>query len=226
MFRVPVVHAIAATLAVIMMAGCKEPITIDPTCPSSLRVGETGPVRSNVSNPGGIPEYTWEVFPPDAGQFANPFAPDTEFTPDFEGDAIIRLTASDGLFQVISQCMTTVADFVGVSVALTASTATALVGEEVTLTCTNNGTIPSTLLAITQTDGAVVDLTSASDGVATFTPTEIGDLTFRCVGEAETGEQGEPTFLTIPVNQTEPPDGGDDGGDDGDDGGGRGGGRI
>ena len=201
--RLPVLVCCAIMLAV---TGC-NPISIAPTCPNTLRVDESGPVTGNVINPGGIPEFLWEAFPEGAGSFANPTLPDTTFTPAFEGDVIVRLTASDGFFQVVSQCVISVEGILGPAIEFEADPAAALIGEEVTLTCASAGTDPINLFAVTQTDGGDVTLTDGDEpGTATFTPTEIGDLTFRCVGETEDGAQTEPAFIIVNVNQTEPPD--------------------
>jgi len=186
-----------------VLCGC-TPISIAPVCPNSLRVGESGPVVSNVQDPKAIASYQWEAFPEGAGTFERPTAPDTRFTPSIEGDVVLRLTASDGLYQVISQCVTSVAGAVGASVALRAEPAAAIVGDIVTLTCSSNGTFDLSVFAITQTEGADVELTQESQSVATFTPLEIGDVTFRCVGETSSGAQTDPATVTITVNQTMP----------------------
>ncbi len=183
--------------------GC-TPISIAPVCPNSLRVGESGPVVSNVANPKGLATYQWDAIPSDAGTFENPNVPETRFTPSIEGDIVLRLTASDGLFQVISECVTSVTGAVGASVSLLADPAAALVGEVVTLTCSSDGTFDLTVFAITQTEGVAVDLQQVSQSVATFTPSEIGDVTFRCIGETSRGAQTDPATATITVNQSLP----------------------
>jgi hypothetical protein len=190
-------------LTLCVLGGCTA-ISIAPTCPNELRVGESGPVRANEENPGAIATYLWEVFPPEAGVFADPTAPNTTFEALVEVDVVIRLTASDGLFQVVSECSTQVQGFVGISVSLEADPDPALVGEPVTLTCTSVGEIDPAVLAIAQVDGGDVELTDVSDGVATFTPTQIGDLTFRCVGESTTGQQSEAAFVTVGVTLSPP----------------------
>src|SRR3990172_7314679 len=60
-------------------------------------------------NRGAIAKYLWEVIPPQVGRVADPTKPSTMFEATGEGEAVIRLTASDGLYQVISQCQTRVA---------------------------------------------------------------------------------------------------------------------
>jgi len=77
-------------------------------------VGESAPVLANEFNPGAIAKYAWEVIPPQIGRIIDPTKPSTMFEATGEGEAVIRLTASDGLFQVISQCQTRVAGTVEV----------------------------------------------------------------------------------------------------------------
>ena len=84
-------------------------ISIAPSCPNELQVGESAPVLANEINPGAIAKYVWEVIPPQIGRVTDPTKPSTMFEALAEGEAVIRLTASDGLYQVISQCQTRVA---------------------------------------------------------------------------------------------------------------------
>ena len=91
----------------VSLGGCMR-IWIEPSCPASLPVGESGPVKANEQNPGAVPTYRWEVFPAEAGTFENPTDADTTFQSQSEGEAILQLTASDGLFQVVAQCRTTI----------------------------------------------------------------------------------------------------------------------
>lgn len=197
----PLVLGLAGVLA---LGGC-SPISIAPVCPNSLRAGESGPVVANVQNPKAIASYQWEVLPPEAGSFDDPSAPNTRFTPSIEGDVVLRLTASDGLFQVISQCVTSVSGAVGASVGLRAEPAAAVVGDVVTLTCSSTGTFDVAVFAITQTQGADVVLTQESPSVATFIASAIGDLTFGCVGETGGGVQTDPDTVTVTVSEV-PPD--------------------
>lgn len=196
------------------LGGCTA-ISIAPTCPEELRVGESGTVRANEKDAGAIPTYRWEVFPSDAGVFEDSTATETAFEARKEVDVVIRLTASDGLYQVISQCSTRIRGAVAVAVALEASPNPALVGETVTLTCSSIGEGDAVALAIAQVEGDDVELTDVSDGVAEFTPTQIGDRTFRCVGENADGEQSEPAFVTVVV--TSVPDGNENDNDNGTD---------
>jgi len=95
---------VAAAFAV---AGCTA-ISIAPSCPDELTVGESGPIVANQRDEGGIPTYLWEVFPGTAGTVAAPVVPSTTFTAAEEGVVTLRLTASDGLYQMIAECTTNV----------------------------------------------------------------------------------------------------------------------
>ena len=90
------------------VGGCTG-ISIAPSCPNELKAGESAPLLANEINPGAIAKYLWEVVPPQVGRVTDPTKPSTTFEAVVEGDAVIRLTASDGLYQVISQCQTRVA---------------------------------------------------------------------------------------------------------------------
>ncbi|MCH8243760.1 MAG: VCBS repeat-containing protein, partial [Planctomycetes bacterium] len=104
---------------VALCAGCTS-ISIQPSCPNELAVGESGRVAANELNPGEIAIYLWQVFPSDAGTFADPGQPTTTFQAAKTGEVLIRLTASDGLYQVISSCVTSIVEPTGVAVSLTA----------------------------------------------------------------------------------------------------------
>ena len=65
---------------------------------------------------------------------------------------------------------------------------------------------------IEQLDGATVSLTVGEEGVATFTPDEVGELTFQCIGAGEGGRRSAPMVLTVSV--IPPPDDTDNGTDD------------
>jgi hypothetical protein len=96
-----------ALLALLAPGGCTG-ISVAPSCPNELQVGDSAPLLANELNPGEIAKYVWEVIPPQLGQVTDPTKPSTMFKATSEGDAVIRLTASDGLYQVISQCQTRV----------------------------------------------------------------------------------------------------------------------
>lgn len=211
MSRCSFFHVLLVAGLTLAVGSCTA-ISIEPACPNELRVGESGPVRSNVRNPGAAASYMWEVFPADAGVFANENAADTTFEAQQAGEAIIRLTASDGLYQVVSQCSTLVAGTVGVGVGVEVGPDPAVVGEPASLTCTSIGTVEATLFAIVLLEGGPLDLNIDEPGIATFTPTQIGDLTFRCVGGSDDGRQSEPAFITVAV-VTAPVDNGIDNGD-------------
>ena len=186
-------------LWVCIFSGCTA-ISIAPTCPNELLVGESGPVRANEENPGGIATYLWEVFPANAGSFADSTTATTTFTASAAGETVVRLTASDGLFQVISECSIRIEGTLGVAVTFSADPNAATVGVEVVLPCPSAGTADAATLAIAQVDGGDVTLTSTQEGVATFTPTQIGDLIFQCVAESAGGAQSEPVLVTVGVS--------------------------
>jgi len=94
----------------LFICGCTA-ISIAPSCPNTLKVGESAPLLANELNPGAIAVYSWTVDPPFVGQVRDPSIPATFFDAAAEGDATITLTASDGLYQVISFCTTHVAGF-------------------------------------------------------------------------------------------------------------------
>jgi hypothetical protein len=97
-----------AVLGVLGFGGCTG-ISIAPSCPNELQVGDSAPLLANEINPGEIAKYLWEVIPPQVGRATDPTKASTMFEATSEGVAVIRLTASDGLYQVISQCQTRVA---------------------------------------------------------------------------------------------------------------------
>ena len=101
-------HALIAALSLI--AGCTG-ISIAPSCPNELQVGESAPLLADELHPGAIAKYTWEVIPSYIGRVVDPDKPTTVFEALSEGDARIQLTASDGLYQVVSFCTTRVAGF-------------------------------------------------------------------------------------------------------------------
>ena len=101
-------HPALTLVALLTLGGCTG-ISVAPSCPNELQVGESAPLLANEINPGAIAKYLWEVIPPQLGQVTDPTKPSTMFKATSEGEAVIRLTASDGLYQVISQCQTRVA---------------------------------------------------------------------------------------------------------------------
>ncbi len=90
-----------------LLCGCTG-ISIAPSCPNELAVGESAPVLANEINPGEIERYFWEVIPSNVGRIADPTAASTRIEALAEGEAKVQLTASDGLYQVISFCTTRV----------------------------------------------------------------------------------------------------------------------
>ena len=185
-------------LAACSLGGCTG-ISVEPSCPNELAVGESGAVRANETNPGAIPTYLWEVFPSSAGEFTAPDAPVTTFQAKEPGDVTIRLTAADGLYQVVSECHATVTEAEGVAVSLSVDRGSPVVGESVMLVCRSTGETVAEARTITQADGTVVELDLLSEGVVTFTPEEPGEVTFTCVGESRGGQESEPDTLIVTV---------------------------
>ncbi|MCH7596402.1 MAG: hypothetical protein IID35_07570 [Planctomycetes bacterium] len=198
---------------VLAACGCTR-ISVAPTCPEALVVGESGPVDANEVTPGAIATYAWEVFPSTAGTFADPNSASTTFEADAPGGVIIQLTAGDGLFIATGQCRTRI-ETIGVIVELQAQPSPVVGGDSVTLTCTSVGDIGAVTFRIEQSGGTPVDLTTVSPGVVTVTTATAGELTFQCVGVGADGSESDPLSVTISV--TEPPADTD---------GGRGGGRT
>lgn len=170
-------------------------ITIAPSCPSELQVGESGAVRANAVNPGAIPTYQWEVIPASAGTLADPAVENTTFVATEVGDVTLRLTAADGLFQMIDECDIVVLDSVSFTIALSASPSTPSVGQSVTLTCVSTGNVVATSFVIEQIDGEEVTITEVDQGVAVFTPGAAGTLGFRCTGS--TGDDLRTTVAEV-----------------------------
>ena len=133
----PVLGIFCAAL-VLTSAACGR-ITIAPTCPSELEVDESGAVRANAVNPGAIPTYQWEVIPSSAGTLANSTVANTAFSASEVGVVTLRLTAADGLFQMIDECDIVVLDTVIFTIALIASPSAPSVGQSVTLNCVSTG---------------------------------------------------------------------------------------
>ena len=180
-------------------------ISIDPTCPETLQVGESGEIHANELNPGGLASYLWEVFPEGAGTFAAPIAPDTTFQALDEGSVVLRMTARDGLYMVIDECRLFVSGFLDVAVSLTAEPFAAVVGEPVTLTCAGAGSAGIVEFVIEQSgDGDPIDLVEVSPGVVEFTPTTPGEYDFSCVGTDVAGTQGS-SSVTVTVEEVADP---------------------
>ncbi len=190
---------IAAALGV---AGCSR-IDVAPSCPAALAIGQEGTVSGNPITPGAVPTYQWEVIPQSAGRFTDANAASTTFEADLEGEALIRLTASDGLYLAVGECRTLIAPsstpVVDVAVSLAVDPATVTVGQTARLICTSVGADLAATLTIEQTGGETVTLTTTSEGVALLTPRAAGDLTFDCIGASLNGSVSEPAVLAITV---------------------------
>ncbi len=194
----------------LLASGCTR-ISVAPTCPSALGVGESGSVDSNEMTPGSIATYAWEVFPSTAGTFADAARASTTFEADAPGSVILQVTASDGLFVVTGQCRTRIGA-VAVVVELSAQPASVVEGDPVTLTCASVGDTEAVTFRFEQTGGTTVLLASTSPGVATATTTVAGDLTFQCVGVGAGGSESAPSTVTISVGDAPTDSGGGRGG--------------
>jgi hypothetical protein len=186
-------------------------ITIDPTCPDELEVTESGEVRANVQQPGAVPTYLWQVIPADAGRFANPDQPNTTFEALKTGEAALRLTASDSLFQEIAVCRTNIVPPSGMVVSLRAEPQRPFVGEITNLTCESVGQTTATQFTLEQVAGIEVTLASTGTGTARFTPSQTGELQFRCEGRTSRGRDTAEASVTVTV-VAPPPDNTNDNG--------------
>lgn len=198
------------TLILCTLGGCTY-ISVDPECPDELEVGASGSVWANEKNPGAIPIYQWEAVPSDAGTFADATVPNTDFTAAKEGAVVIRLMASDGLFRFLGECHLTVVAPGDVAVSLTVDPDPPIVGEEAILFCSSVGEAEAVTRGVEQVEGPSVTLSVLSEGVATFSPTEVGELTFSCTGETASGRPSEASVVTVSVVM--PPDDTGDGDD-------------
>ncbi len=189
------------------LAGCSA-ISIEPSCPRQMEVGEMGGLSANQRSPGAIPTYLWIVEPASAGTITDPTLPNTNFTAAREGTARFVLTASDGLFQVISFCETQIGSS-GVEVSMSASSSTVAIGDTMTLTCSSTGSVDVETFVIDQVQGASIQLNQVSPTSVSFTPAIEGVPRFRCIGQAVNGDASDAVFVNITV--TAEPTGDDDG---------------
>lgn len=187
-----------SSVLIALCAGCTS-ITIEPSCPAELAVGQSGRVAANQTNPGEIATYLWRVFPADAGSFENSTQATTTFLAANTGDVLIRLTASDGLYQVVSSCVTRIVEPTEVAVSLTADVTEAAVDEPVGLTCTSIGASFALGVTIVQVDGAAGTLTEVLVGASEFLATEPGEATFSCTGIDINGELSAPATVTVTI---------------------------
>lgn len=178
--------------------GCTA-ISVEPSCPQELEVGQSGEVRANEQNPGAIATYQWEVLPATGGTLADSTLPSTTLKALEEGAVNLRLTASDGIYQVQAWCRVNILPPPNVVVTLVASPAETPTGQTVTLTCTSTGAEPAESLEITQTSGARISLTPVSEGVVSLVPLIAGTPVFACVGTSADGEQSRPATVTLTV---------------------------
>jgi hypothetical protein len=181
-----------------LATGCTS-ISVAPSCPSELRVGESGTLQANESNPGAIPTYKWEAVPSDAVAVESPAASATKIEALKAGEVLIRLTAGDSLFQVVSECRLVIIQAGNVTVSLVIDPNPIEVGESTVLFCASTGDVDAITRTLEQVEGPVAALDPLSEGVATITPEEPGELTFRCVGETEDGVASAPSEATVTI---------------------------
>jgi hypothetical protein len=188
-------------VVVLGLGGCTS-VSVDPECPNELEVGQSANVWANEKNPGAVPTYKWVAVPSDAGTFGDPTAADTTFKALKEGDVVLRLTATDGLYQWVGECQVTIGAPpapVDASVLLTVDPDPVVVGETAILFCSTTGEVEATTRTLEQTAGATVTLSPLSEGVATFVAAEVGDLAFQCIGVTDAGAQTEPSEVAVSV---------------------------
>jgi hypothetical protein len=193
-----------------LAGGCFK-ISINPTCPATVSVGDTGDLVANEVDPGAIPTYLWEAFPATAVQIADPAVPTTTFEAMAIGEVTFRLLASDGLFQVVDTCRTQIATApvtVTVTVTLVAVPQRLAQGESTLLTCTSTGATPAVSFVVDQLDGPLAELTTVSPGVAVAILNVAGDAVFRCIGTDADANSSDPALVTVTVTRPSRPGGG------------------
>lgn len=218
--------AFVGMLGGLLLTGCTG-ISVEPSCPAELVVGDSGTLKAHEKDEGAVPKYEWKVLPETAGTIDKPTEPSTTFTAKAAGKATFRLTARDGLYQVISECSTRIITLASIAVALETSPSEPVAGDTVTLTCSTETIIQRGTRTIEQVDADgddAVELTQVAEGTETFVATEPGDFTFRCVvasGVGDDAEQVESEILTITVapsaDSDDQPDDTDNGNDNADD---------
>lgn len=186
--------------------GCFK-ISIQPSCPDEIAPGAMGELAANEVDPGAIPVYLWEAFPPTAVEIVEPTQPTTTFEALTTGQVVFRLTASDGLFQVVNTCHTQIVASLP-TVLLTAAPQSLPQGESTLLTCTSTGAVPAVSFAIDQLDGPFAELTAVVPGTSVGVFNEAGDVTFRCIGTDATGRRSAPALVTVSVTRPTRPGGG------------------
>ncbi|MFQ5592085.1 MAG: hypothetical protein ACE5HE_13040, partial [Phycisphaerae bacterium] len=67
LFRAPA--SLFVALGFLVPGGCTG-ISVEPSCPEEMVVGESRPLKANEQNEGAMPWYLWEVKPVDAGTIA------------------------------------------------------------------------------------------------------------------------------------------------------------
>jgi len=191
------------------VTGCFK-ISINPTCPATASVGDTGNLVANEKDAGHIPTYLWNATPATAVTIADPTKPDTTFKAVTNGEVTFHLAASDGLFQADGTCKTQISTS-SVVVALVANPLTADLGVQnpsTMLTCTSTGATPAISFVISQANGPTTQqLRIVSPGISVAVFDKAGDAVFRCIGTDAGGNQSPPAEVTVTVTRsgTKPP---------------------
>lgn len=185
--------------ALLALGGCTR-ITHTPQCPEQAGIGETVEIGAAVTNPGAVPRYFWEVMPRAGGTLADARSRFTTFTPSAGGQITLQLSAADGLFMYINQCVIEVID-VNVEVSLMVNPDEAAIGNSVRMTCSSVGDEPAVGFTITQTAGETVELVPILPGIVAFDAETAGTFTFECVGESSSGVASQPAVGTVTVSE-------------------------
>ncbi len=180
--------------------GCSQ-ISTNPSCPDTLRVGETGFVLSNAVNPGSFPTYSWTVEPKSAGTFNNAASADTTFQALEEGEARLVLYASDGLYFFVDECVVEIAGKVDLAVTFRANDPEPIAGDTVTLTCESVGTDSISEFDIDQTGGNLVEVTEIDPGVVRFVADQAEILEFTCKGTSKDGLISNTVRISVSVSE-------------------------
>lgn len=207
-FSLPTVPSSVRALVpscMLLLVGCIR-ITINPQCPDNLEVGQVGALIANEENTGAIATYLWEAVPAGRVDIDDPESAETTFEALRAGQVQFTLTASDGLFQMIDTCTTTIGSSepeLDLEVSLVANPTTVGPNGSTLLTCTSIGNTAVVEFTIDQLDGAFTVITEALPGVSVAEfATATGTYTFRCIGEDADGNESEPA--TVDVTLTRP----------------------
>lgn len=194
-------HACLGVCLSLGLGGCGR-ISVAPSCPPRLGVGETGTIEANVREPGAVPRYVWDVIPAEAGTVGDPTSPNTTFVGAQAGLVTLRLTAADGLFQFIDTCQIMVGQSAELAVSMLVNPIPPVAGQSATLTCFSVGDLEASTLTVVQIGGAPVVLSRVGEGAYTFLPNAGGALSFECTGTTGDGTRSTTTILGVTVSDT------------------------